>query len=66
MEYNYRNKLGHIIKENLNLHVCGYTHDGMVWVQSGAGQPRKLYTTYENSKGIYFNYNGKRMYLYKK
>lgn len=63
MELN-KNLLGHVVAENRNLHVCGYVSFGTgVWIQSKAGVEKKLYTIYSNSKGFYFNFKGKRMYL---
>lgn len=61
---NYMNYLGHVL-ENKDLHVCGY--EGMIiLVQNVEGRvirkPRR-YGLNKNSKGIYFNFRGKRIYV---
>jgi hypothetical protein len=58
-----KNLLGHVVEGDKKLHVCGYTYDNCVWIQSKAGVEKKMYVTYVNNKGVYFNFKGKRMYL---
>lgn len=60
---NFKNKLGYVTEVS-GLHICGYM-GGVVLYQDnreGTGKQRgaKLHTS---SKGTYFNFDGKRVYV---
>jgi len=59
----YRKQLGYVLK-NKDIHICGY-NDEYVTIQDKSDRVIKSFKMYDNSKGIYFNYGGKRMYVKK-
>lgn len=55
--------IGFIVKDS-DLHICGY--EGIkviVQLKEGENTPTKKLKLYKNTKGEYFNLEGKRMYL---
>lgn len=63
---NFKNHLGYVTEVS-GLHICGYIGQVVLYQDNreGTGTQRgtKLYTT---SKGTYFNFDGKRVYVDKK
>jgi hypothetical protein len=60
---NYRQKLGYVLEVD-GLHVCGYDGDKII-IQNNKdsiGAVRKYRLTI-NSKGTFFTYQGKRVYV---
>lgn len=56
-------QLGHITTMQ-GIHVCGYKGNKIIiQTEIGENTPLKTLKLYTNSKGQYFNYEGKRVYL---
>lgn len=65
---NYRQMRGYCL-DNKDIHVCGYTVQSIL-IQDKTkimnNAPMKSLKLHENSKGIFFNLRGKRIYVYLK
>lgn len=61
----YRQMMGYVL-EDKNIHVCGYEREKII-IQNrkhGIIEPRK-YQLHTNTKGTYFNFQGKRIFVVK-
>ena len=58
---NFRNFVGYCLENARNIHVCGYDKNRILFQIEG-GKMKKS-RMYENSKGVYFTVNSKRIYI---